>query len=169
MTITNSTIDDIEEIFRLYRIATDFMKSRFTVYWPEFERSLVATEITEHRQWKMIIDGQVACVWAITFSDPQIWEERNSDPAIYIHRIATNPAFRGRNLVNTIVAWAKEYAKANHKKYVRLDTVGDNKSLITHYTSCGFNFLGLVSLKTIEGLPAHYGMGGVCLFELEVV
>ena len=45
MKIENSTTKDIEEIFRLYKIATDFQKTRFTVCWPEFKRSLVETEI----------------------------------------------------------------------------------------------------------------------------
>jgi len=74
--IKNSTANDIDEIFRLYAIATDFQKSKFRVHWPEFKRELIEMEITEERQWKMIIDGCIACIWATTFSDPQIWGER---------------------------------------------------------------------------------------------
>ncbi|WP_208745876.1 GNAT family N-acetyltransferase [Pedobacter kyonggii] len=133
MQIENSTTHDIAEIFRLYEIATDFQKTKYSVHWPRFELSLIETEIKENRQWKIIINGKVACIWATTFSDPQIWEEKNLDPAIYIHRIATNPDFRGQNLVGTIINWAKEYAKANGKRFVRLDTVGENKGLIQHY------------------------------------
>jgi len=168
MKIQNSTHNDIEEIFRLYKIATDFQKTKFIVHWPEFERSLVETEIEENRQWKIVINGQIACVWAITFSDPQIWEERNNDPAVYIHRIATNPDFRGQNLVQKIVEWSKQYALATHKKFIRLDTVGDNPGLISYYTKCGFDFLGLLKLKNTEGLPAHYDNATVSLFQLHV-
>jgi ribosomal protein S18 acetylase RimI-like enzyme len=102
------------------------------------------------------------------FSDPLIWAERNTDPAVYIHRIATNPACRGRNLVLQIVDWAKQYAITNNKKYIRLDTVGNNTGLIRHYQHCGFAFLGLFTLKTTAGLPAHYNNASVSLFELEV-
>ena len=59
-------------------------------------------------------------------------------------------------------------AKENGKKYVRLDTVGDNKGLIKHYTSCGFDFLGLFKLKNTAGLPPHYHNATVSLFELAV-
>jgi hypothetical protein len=96
--IQNSNINDIDEIFRLYKIATDFQKTRFTIHWPQFDIKLIETEISENRQWKIIADGKIACIWATTFYDPQIWEERNDDPAVYIHRIATNPDFRGQNL-----------------------------------------------------------------------
>ncbi len=168
MQIINSTISDIEEIFRLYRIATEYQKTRFIVQWPEFERTLVETEIKEDRQWKLIIDNKIACVFAITFDDLLIWEEKNTDPAVYIHRIATNPDFRGKNLVTAIVEWSKIYAKENNKKFVRLDTVGENEKLIEHYKKSGFNYLGLIKLKNTSGLPAHYHNAAVSLFELEV-
>lgn len=168
MKINNSNIDDIDEIFRLYKIATDFQKTRFTNHWPIFERSLVETEVAKNRQWKIIIDKKIACVWATTFTDPQIWEERNNDPSVYIHRIATNPDFRGKNLVVEIVKWAKIYAKENGKPFIRMDTVGDNPGLINHYEKCGFAFLGLLKLSDTKGLPAHYNNATVSLFQIEL-
>lgn len=168
MEIRNSTITDIDEIFRMYKMATDLQKTKYIVVWPEFERTLIETEISENRQWKISMDGKVACVWATTFTDPLIWEERNNDPAIYIHRIATHPDFRGKNLVLEIVKWAKKYAKENNKKFIRMDTVGENEKLINHYKNCGFNFLGLFKLKNTKGLPQHYDNATVSLFELNV-
>lgn len=166
--IQNSSSTDIDEIFRLYKIATDFQKTRFTNHWPEFDRQLIETEILESRQWKIVVEGKIACVWATTFNDPQIWEERNEDPSVYIHRIATNPDFRGQNLVGEIVEWVKIYAQENQKQFVRMDTVGDNSRLINYYTKCGFDFLGLLKLKKTEGLPAHYDNATVSLFQIDI-
>lgn len=169
MKIQTSTSNDIPEIFRQYDLATEYQKTIFPENtWPTFERELVETEIQEQRQFKMLIDGQIACVWAITFADPQIWEERDKDPSIYIHRIATNPDFRGQNFVAEIVDWARDYAKSHQKKYIRMDTCGDNQKLIKHYTSCGFNFLGIVRLKNADELPSHYQDADVCLFEIKL-
>ena len=114
--------------------------------WPEFDRDMVIGEIQDNHQWKLLIEGEVACVWATTFSDAQIWEEKNKDTAVYIHRIATNPKYRGHNFVKTIVTWVKEYAKQHDKRFVRLDTLGDNQKLIAHYTNAGFDFLGMQAL-----------------------
>ncbi len=168
MKIKNSIEEDITEIFRLYKMATDFQKTRFTGHWPEFERNLVESEIAESRQWKIVIDNKIACVWATTFNDPQIWEEKNNDPSIYIHRIATNPDFRGLNLVGQIVEWAKKYALDNNKKFIRMDTVGDNPQLISYYSKCGFDFLGLLKLQNTDGLPAHYKNATVSLFQIKL-
>lgn len=168
MEILNSVPQDIDAIFNLYAMATAHQKAQQTVIvWPEFDRGMVATEIAANRQWKLVIDGQIACVWATTFTDEQIWGERNVDPAVYIHRIATNPAFRGRNFVATIVAWARQYAKNEGKRFIRLDTIGNNTKLIELYVKAGFTFLGLFQLKNTSDLPDHYQQGlPACLFEI---
>lgn len=168
--LLRSTPADIDEIFRLYRLASAYQAATpgATVVWPDFEHSMVEQELAEGRQWKIMLGDTVACVWAITFDDPQIWGARNADPAVYIHRIATNPECRGRGLVTDIVQWAKAYAWQHQKKFVRLDTVGENHGLIAHYTACGFMYLGLDALADTASLPAHYHNATVSLFELSV-
>lgn len=169
MIITNSNPDDIPEIFRLYKLATEYQILKFPGnQWPEFEQDLIATEVVENRQFKLLIENKIACVWAITFSDPQIWEGSENDAAIFIHRIATNPDFRGNNFVQAIVNWAKEYAGKQNKKFIRMDTCGNNERLINHYKSCGFNYLGMKKLKNTSELPTHYHNAEVCFFEIEL-
>lgn len=169
MKIENSTGNDLDEIFRLYREATKFQKIKFPEnQWPEFDRELIVKELEENRQFKIVIDNRIACVWAVTHSDAEIWEEKNSDAAIYIHRIATNKQFRGQNFVSTIVHWAKLFAMQNNKKFIRLDTCGNNLKLISHYRNAGFNFLGIKKLKNSKGLPSHYENADVCYFEIEL-
>ena len=73
-----------------------------------------------------------------------------------------------KNLFLEIVKWAKDYAKANNKKFIRLDTVGENKGLINHYQKCGFRFLGLFKLTDTRGLPSHYHNASVSLFEISL-
>lgn len=169
MVVKNVRKEDIDEIFRLYNIASNYQKSKkIVVVWPDFDREMVSQEIAEHRQFKLLIDNEIACIWAITFSDAQIWEKRNEDPAIYIHRIATNPKFRGHNFVGAIVDWAKDYANVHTKQFIRLDTIGENTRLINHYCNCGFDFLGMFDLPNVDELPPHYKEGPVCLFEIDL-
>lgn len=169
MTITNSNLDDITEIFRLYQLARDFQKIQFPEnLWPEFDRDFIATEVIENRQFKIVIDNKIACIWAITYNDADIWEEKENNDAIYIHRIATNPEFRGKNFVQMIADWSKDFAKKENKKFVRMDTCGQNDRLINHYKNCGFEFLGMKKLKDSSGLQAHYHNADVCFFEIEL-
>lgn len=169
MTITNSNLDDIPEIFRLYQLARDFQKIQFPEnLWPEFDQDFIATEVIENRQFKIVIDNKIACIWAITYNDADIWEEKENNDAIYIHRIATNPEFRGNNFVQMIADWSKDFARKENKKFVRMDTCGQNDRLINHYKNCGFEFLGMKKLKDSSGLQAHYHNADVCFFEIEL-
>ena len=169
MKISISTSADIPQIFQLYNKAIDYQAKVFPEsVWSGFEEDMVRNEVIENRQFKLTMDGKIACVWAIRYSDPQIWMDANTTDSIYIHRIATNPDFRGNNFVTAIVAWAKEFAKENHKKYIRMDTCGDNKRLINHYEKSGFSFLGMKRLKDTSHLPSHYNNAEVCFFEIEV-
>lgn len=169
MNITNSTLADLPEIFRLYDLATEYQRKKFPENeWPTFDRDFIKTEIEENRQFKIMIDGEVACIWAITYNDAEIWEEKENDDAVYLHRIATNPEFRGNNFVQIISDWATKFAKSKGRKYVRMDTCGNNEVLINHYKSCGFEFLGMKKLKDSSGLQKHYQDADVCYFEREV-
>jgi len=167
MNIESCIMSDIEDILALYQAARDLQTEKKMVVWPIFERSFIEKEIQEQRQWKLIIGNIIACNWAITFNDREIWGEKDKNDSIFIHRIATNPVMRGNRYINRIVEWAKEYARQKGKKFIRLDTLGNNTKLIEHYTSAGFEFLGIVKLTDTTNLPGHYHREpNCCRFEM---
>ena len=166
MEIYNSTPDDLDTIFELYDAAIAHQKAVSNMHWLPFDQQMVKTEIAENRQWKILLEGQVAGIFATTYSDPDIWGEKDLEPAVYLHRIVTNPAFRGRNFVSAIVDWAKTHGKTLGKKYVRLDTWGENLRLKAHYLECGFQFMGIVTPANPAALPSHYSGITLGLFEI---
>jgi len=167
--IENCLIGDADNILSLYQSARDLQISKGMVVWPIFEKGFIENEINELRQWKLVIEDDTVCNWAITFSDKEIWEEKDKKDSIYIHRIATNPGFRGNRYIHKIVKWAKKYAKQKEKQFVRLDTLGNNTRLIEHYTSAGFKFLGMFELTDTSNLPGHYKKEpNCCLFEIDL-
>jgi hypothetical protein len=167
--ISNCILKDSDTILSLYKSARDLQTQKKMVVWPIFEKDFIENEINEQRQWKLLIEDDIACNWAITFSDKEIWGEKDKDDAIYIHRIATNPLFRGNRYIDRIVSWAKEYAKQKAKQFIRLDTLGNNTGLIKHYTSAGFQFLGMFELADTSNLPGHYQVEpNCCLFEIDL-
>ena len=167
--ITNCVLEDSDDILSLYESARNLQTQKAMVVWPFFEKSFIEKEIEELRQWKLVIDDTIACNWAITFSDKEIWGEKDKNDSIFIHRIATNPVFRGNRYIDKIVEWAKEYAIQKNKKFVRLDTLGNNTKLIEHYTSAGFDFLGMYELADTSNLPGHYQREpNCCLFEIDL-
>jgi len=190
MQVLNGSLEDIDTIFTLYRKAIDYQKAHGYNEWKGFERDLIVTEINEKRLWKIIIDGQIACIFSVAYSDPVIWGENASLPseggwieenqystetippsggrgAIYLHRISTNPAFKGRNMMQVIIDWSKNHIKETGRKYIRMDTWADNKNLADYYVKCGFTIVGSRQLdKDTKGLPKHYSTLSLTLFEI---
>ena len=132
MQIENCVREDVDTILKLYDDARAHQVARKMVVWPFFEKEFLQSEINNKQQWKIVMDGEIACNWAIVFADEAIWEDKEKGDAIYIHRIVTNPNFRGNNFVEKIVQWSKIYAAENKRRYIRLDTLGNNTRLIEH-------------------------------------
>ena len=168
MRIINSTKADLDTIFLLYDAAVEFQKTKFDKHWLAFDRAMVEKEIAEKRQWKIMEGDDVACIFAITYEDPFIWQEQSADAAIYIHRIVTSPIYRGRQYVKLIIEWAREHAITHNKQFIRMDTWGDNEKLINYYTRCGFTFLGTTTPKATAELPKHYSAIFLSLFEIKL-
>jgi len=165
--IQNSQASDINTIFQFYDMAIEHQKKVFNKHWQGFNLDLVETEIAENRQYKILVNDEVACVFAVTFNDKLIWGDKDRD-SIYIHRIVTHPDFRGYAFVKEIVKWARQYSKENNLKYIRMDTWADNEKLLVYYTDCGFNHVGKVTMVQTAGLPKHYEGISLNLFEIEV-
>jgi ribosomal protein S18 acetylase RimI-like enzyme len=163
--VQNSIPTDIDTIFGFYDMAIAHQKKVFNKHWQGFSREMVQTEIDENRQYKILVDGIVACVFAVTFNDQLIWGERDHD-AMYIHRIVTHPAFRGYSFVKEIIKWAKVFAAESGIKFIRMDTWADNKKLHGYYTGCGFDYVGEVTMEKNNGLPKHYEGISLSLFEI---
>lgn len=71
------------------------------------------------------------------------------------------------NLMAEIVDWTKKYAEENHKRFIRMDTVGGNTPLINYYRNVGL-FSGIYKAWKTEGLPGHYHNAEVSLFEIDL-
>lgn len=168
MKIINSSISDIETIFAFYDNAVAFQKTKFDKHWLAFDHQMVEKEIEECRQWKMMDGDEVVCIFAITYEDPAIWKEKNSDPSIYIHRIVTHPSHHGKKHVSQIIEWAKQHAREKNKTFIRMDTWGDNQRLIDYYVECGFTYMGTTTPEINGSLPKHYSAIFLSLFEISI-
>ena len=168
MEIILSQKEDIDVIFELYEAAIAFQKQVGTNSWKGFERAMIEQEIDEKRHFVIKDENQVTATFVLTYNDPIIWKEADKDSALYIHRIATNPNFRGRSYVQKIVNWVIEYARKTEKDYVRLDTTSGNERLNQYYIKCGFTYKGISHIEWTKELPEHYKDGSFALFEIKI-
>jgi hypothetical protein len=168
MHILNTSPNDLKTIFELFDSAIEYQKKNGYDLWPQFDKSLIETEIKEKRHWKIMEDNVIVCIFSVLYSDPVIWGDKNEEPAVYLHRITINPVFKGRGIISIIKEWAEEHARQNNKKYLRMDTWGNNETIRNYYIRSGFNYIGQQHLVQSEDLPAHYGGNVLSLFQNEV-
>lgn len=168
MQIENAVSEDITTVLGLYDKAIEFQKTVFDKPWLGFDVEFVNKEIEEGCLWKITETGLIANIFSVTYSDPVLWLEKSEDPAMYIHRIVTNPDFRGRGYVPAITEWARSHAQENDLQFVRMDTWSDNQKLLDYYQNCGFRFLGTVAPEETDTLPAHYRGLKLALLEIDL-
>ncbi|HOZ88127.1 MAG TPA: GNAT family N-acetyltransferase [Bacteroidia bacterium] len=167
--IINSTNDDLGQIFKLFDAAIVYQKKNGYDLWPRFSETMISEEIAGQRHWKILDQTTIVCVFSVMYSDPVIWgAESDKETAVYLHRIAVNPLFKGKKIMTLIKNWAITHAKQQGKQFVRMDTWGNNLTLREYYIACGFEYLGQQQLKEVEGQPGHYGGSLLSLFQLEV-
>jgi ribosomal protein S18 acetylase RimI-like enzyme len=165
--ITPSTQEDVPTIRELFDAAIAYQKQKFGKHWHGFNEELVCEEIDKNLHWKITEREEIAAFFSIAFTDALVWDERDADPAIYLHRIVTNPAFRGRAYVRHITAWAMDYGRAAGKNFVRLDTDRENTKLNAYYQQCGYQFCGVKTFHDYNNpaIPKHYFGSGLSLYE----
>lgn len=110
-------------------------------------------------------DGACAGFFSVTLSDKAIWRERDRDDAIYIHRMCVNPRVRGARFSAEVLRWARGYAVAHAREFVRMDTWADNERLIAYYQACGYHLVGWQPIGHDPSLSSHYHGITLALFE----
>ncbi len=168
MEIINCDRSDLGLLTRFYDWGRELQQQRSARHWKQFEPETINREIDEGRQWKMVAGEEVIAVFLTAYEDPFIWGDKGIEPAVYLHRIVTNPDHRGKGVMRDIIAWTRMHAKERGISYLRMDTWGDNPVLLNYYMKHGFKLLGVVTPDNTESLPAHYDCISLGLLEMEI-
>ena len=172
MTFLPTTTGDLPLIRELFSAAIQYQKLKFGKHWHGMNEILVEEEIRERLHWKILDEDQIGAFFSIAYTDALVWDEKDADPAIYLHRIVTNPAFRGKSYVRHITAWAESHGRDAGKLFVRLDTDRENVKLNAYYQECGYVFCGIKKFDDDDNnplIPRHYLGPGLSLYERKII
>jgi GNAT superfamily N-acetyltransferase len=115
-----------------------------------FERDLELEQM-----WVVQIDSEIAGVAAITTDqEPEYvkvgWDI--SEPAIVVHRVAVDPAFRGKGIAAALMLQAESVARSRGIGVLRVDTNTQNAAMQRLFPKLGYTLSGETELGFRVGL-----------------
>lgn len=159
----------MEFICHLFEEAILYQKRKGFPVWNGYDKEVLLTDIEKKSQFKIIKNNAIVCVFSICMSDPIIWREKENGDAIYLHRIVVNPQNKGQKQFVKILHWAIDFAQNNDLRYIRMDTWGDNPSIINYYQSFGFKFIENFTTPSTSNLPIQHRNLYLALLEYEII
>ena len=163
--ITNAEANDLPFIYQLFEEAISYQKENNYVGWKSYDKNFLKEDVANGLLFKILLDNDVIGIFSVCHSDRLIWREREKGDAIYLHRIVLNRRFKAEKIFGRVLDWAIEYGRANHLKYVRMDTWADNSKIIDYYKSYNFHFVENYTTADTADLPIQHRALKVALLE----
>jgi GNAT superfamily N-acetyltransferase len=169
MKIDRSTLSSVIAFRNFWAAALAYQAAAQLPAWSPYPEEKINNEIATGLHFSAFMhDGILAGFFSVELSDATIWGSKEKGDAIYLHRMCVNPACRGNHLAASVLTWAYGYASDCGRKFVRMDTWGDNPRLVNYYVACGFRHIGNRQMSHATDLPSHYENANLALFENEV-
>ena len=157
MQVRQGKLEDINAVMALVRRVVPLMRASGNLQWDNdypnpavFERDVELTQL-----WIAEIDGQIAGIAAITTDqEPEYanvgWDI--SELAIVVHRLAVDPAFRGKGIAAALMQQAEIVARSSGITILRVDTNSQNQATQKLFPKLGYLFAGETGLSFRPGL-----------------
>jgi ribosomal protein S18 acetylase RimI-like enzyme len=157
MQIRLATHQDLAALMALVRRVVPLMRSAGNFQWDEnypneavFERDIDLKQL-----WIAEIGPDIAGIAAITMDQEPDYAQVGwdiSEPAIVVHRLAVDPAFRGAGVASSLMQTAEQIAVERGISVVRVDTNTQNEATQRLFPKLGYQLAGEISLEIRPGL-----------------
>jgi len=165
--IINTIEEDLEFIYTLFEDAIVYQVKNGYPDWKDYSKDSLKEDIRLKRQYKIMINNDIACVFTICLVDKIVWQEREKQDAIYLHRIVVNKNYKGQRLVGHILKFASEFSLKIGRQKIRIDTWANNTTIIKYYESFGFEIIDHSFNPDVPELPIQMRGNKVVLMEYQ--
>jgi GNAT superfamily N-acetyltransferase len=119
------------------------------------DATIFARDVELDQLWLAELDGQIAGFAAITRQPEPAYAGAGLDihePALVIHRLAVDPAVRGRGIARALMQQAETLARSLGIPALRVDTNKLNPAATQLFPRLGYTFAGEITLSFRPGL-----------------
>ncbi len=156
MRVEPATPADLTAVRAAYANGRTLQRDQRSIVWPEFSDAFLLAEIDAGRLFRVVDGGALAGVFNVAYEDGAIWGELERGSHIYLHRIVRAPTFRGRGLMDVVLAWADGRCHELDRAGLRMDTWASNAALIAYYEALGFIHVSTRRMPVDPRLSPHY-------------
>ena len=152
MKIRLATPNDLPALAALLQSVVPEMLAAGNLQWDEhYPNERVFKEDIERSQlWVAEIDGGLAGVAAITADPEPEYAQAGLDidkPAIIVHRLAVDAAFRGAGAATALMLKAEQIARERGIFALRVDTNTQNEATQRLFPKLGYRLAGEIALR----------------------
>ncbi|GAB3266268.1 GNAT family N-acetyltransferase [Larkinella harenae] len=157
MIIRPATFDDIPDLLQLIQRVVPLMQASGNFQWDEHypNAAVFENDIAHDQLWVAELDGQRVGVAAITTDQEPEYAQVGWDlteTAVVVHRLAVDPAIRGRGIAAQLMKQAEEVARQRGITVLRIDTNTQNEATQRLFPKLGYAFAGEIGLGFRPGL-----------------
>jgi ribosomal protein S18 acetylase RimI-like enzyme len=157
MQIRLATCQDLAALIALVQRVVPLMRSAGNLQWDENypNEAVFERDINLKQLWIGEIGLDIAGIAAITMDQEPDYAQVGwdiSEPAIVVHRLAVDPAFRGAGVASLLMQKAEQIAVDRGIFVVRVDTNTKNEATQRLFPKLGYRLAGEIGLEFKPGL-----------------
>lgn len=156
MEVEPATRADLPDVHAAYETGRALQRAQRSVVWPAFTDGALLREIDAGTLY-CVRDGSVlAGVFTVIDNDALIWGAHERNAHLYLHRITRAAEYRGRGLIDAVLAWSFDECGRRDREGLRMDTWASNAALIAYYAARGFRLVATRVMPADPRLSPHY-------------
>jgi ribosomal protein S18 acetylase RimI-like enzyme len=157
MRIRLATHDDLPALMLLVRRVVPLMLASGNLQWDENypDEDVFRRDIDRKQLWIAEIGTSLAGIAAVTMDQEPDYAQVGWDidePAIVVHRLAVDPAFRGAGVAAALMQKAEDVAVERGLDVLRVDTNTQNEATQRLFPKLGYRLAGEIGLQFRPGL-----------------
>jgi len=157
MRIRLATVEDLPALMRLMQRVVPLMQEGGNLQWDETypNRAVFQRDIDMDQLWVAEAGGSIVGLAAITKDQEPEYAQVGWDvnePAVVVHRLAVDPAFRGAGIAAALMQKAEKVAADRGVTVLRVDTNAQNAATQRLFPKLGYQFAGEIGLEFRPGL-----------------
>ncbi len=157
MQIRQARVEDARAVMGLVARVVPIMRASGNLQWDDEYPNAAVFEHDIHLEqlWVIEIEGQIAGLASITTDQEPEYEQVGWDiteTAIVVHRLAVDPAFRGRGIAAALMLQAEVVAGERSIPVLRADTNISNEATQRPVFKLGYELAGEIGLSYRPGI-----------------